>query len=263
MKIRVDQILPNPEQPRTIFDEYELHSLAQSIKETGLIQPIIMEAEGDQYILIDGERRLRAAKILELPDIEAVVRQPAKSNGKERLTQALVANIQRSQMGYVDEAKAYQILLDELGSIEAVCDKTGMSTATISGRLALLEFAPLVQKMYNLKKLPFDLSLLAALKRLGPEDQETVASHAATRGLRTTSILRAITKMIKQRGEDYKPTKRQAPPPNRMAISMRSQWCLENCRPRFGAQQSPHARPARSMPTQVCRYATNVRFPIF
>ena len=74
MKIPIEKVLPNPDQPRTIFDEMELHALAQSIQNNDLIQPIIVEPAGDQYILVDGERRLRAVKILEWKEIEAVVR---------------------------------------------------------------------------------------------------------------------------------------------------------------------------------------------
>jgi ParB family transcriptional regulator, chromosome partitioning protein len=208
--IPVNDVLPNPDQPRTIFDEEELRGLAQSISETGLIQPIVVEKAGDRYVLVDGERRLRACKLLKLEKIEAVVREGSNHKGQERLTAALVANVQRSQMGWVDEAKAYATLLDQLGTVELVAEKTGMSASVIYGRLALLDLAPLAQKFFNLKKIPFDLSLIAMFKRMNVADQESLASQAVTRGMRTTSIIRAGQKMMKDHGKKYEPAKRQA-----------------------------------------------------
>jgi ParB/RepB/Spo0J family partition protein len=206
MKIPVNKVVPNPDQPRTVFDEDELAGLAQSIVENDLIQPIVVEAAGDGYILIDGERRWRAHQLAGLTEIEAVVKEGKALRGKERLTQALVANIQRSAMGFVDEALAYRQLMDEYGGLEAVAQKTGVSTATISGRLSLLELAPEVQRLYNLKRLPFDLSVLAMFKRLKHEDQARVALMAVSRGWRTESILRSGRAVLNGKGR-----KRHAP----------------------------------------------------
>jgi len=200
MQIPITQVVPNPEQPRTIFDQAELEGLAQSIRENGLIQPIVVEEAGGGYILIDGERRWRAHQIAGLELIEAVLKPSSHQNGTERLTRALVANIQRSSMGFVDEAKAYQKLIEEMGSVEMVAVKTGMATATIYGRLSLLGLSETVQKLYNLKKLPFDLSILSLLKRMKADEQDNLVSMAVTRGWRTDSILRSGRRMLEQRG---------------------------------------------------------------
>lgn len=205
MLIPMIDILPNPEQPRTIFDKEELEGLAQSIKENGLIQPIVVEKAGSGYILIDGERRWRASKIVGIEWIEAVLKPSTNQNGTERLTRALVANIQRSSMGYVDEAKAYQKLLNELGSVESVAEKTGMTTATIHGRLYLLMLSETVQTLYNLKKLPLDMSILSMLKKMKPEEQDNLVSMAVSRGWRTDSILRSGRRMLSQKGKKYAP----------------------------------------------------------
>lgn len=197
MKIQVEKVLPNPEQPRTLFDDEELDGLAQSLKETGLVQPIVVEKEGEHYILIDGERRWRAAKLLNWLEIEAHVRKNGDRGGS-RLVDALVANVQRSGMGYVDEAKAYEKMVKELGGIEAVCSKVGLSNATIYSRLDLLKLDEVVQELYNKKKLPMDLSIIAGLKTLTPEQQRLVATTAVTRGWKGTTILRSIS-MRKQR----------------------------------------------------------------
>jgi ParB family chromosome partitioning protein len=200
MKIPVNKVLPNPDQPRTVFDQAELDGLALSIKENTLIQPIIVEKAGDQYILIDGERRWRAHKINGADTIEAVVRESVKNN-KDRLTHALVANVQRSAMGPVDEAHAYKKLVDELGSVDATAAKVGVSSATVSMRLDLLGFHEVVQKLFNLKRLPLDLSVTSALKRLKPEQQARLATTAATRNWSAPSILRMVARETKEKGK--------------------------------------------------------------
>ncbi len=208
LTIPIEKILPNPDQPRTIFDQAELEGLAQSIKENGLIQPIVVEQEGIYYILVDGERRLRAHQLAGLTTIPAVVRPTSNHNGADRSTHALIANIQRSAMGFIDEAKAYEKLMAQLGSIDAVASKTGMSTATVSARLSLLDLSDLAQKFYNLKKLPFDLSVISMFKKLKHEDQDRLASASVTRGWRTESILRSGRRML-QTKKTYVPVKRQ------------------------------------------------------
>ena len=213
MKIQVDQILPNPDQPRTLFDEDELAGLAQSIKKSGLINPIVVEEAGDQYILIDGERRWRAHKLAELKTIEATVRPASNHKGLDRLTHALVANVQRSAMGYVDEAKAYEKLVAKLGSVEKVAEQTGMGNSVIYSRLYLLELSPRAQELYNLKKLPFDLSLIGLLKRMEPAMQDHLVSMAVTRGWKTTSILRAGTNLMKGGRKNKKQTLTPGPKP--------------------------------------------------
>lgn len=192
--IPCEKVLPNPDQPRTLFDKEELDGLAQSLKETGLVQPIVVEQSMDEYILIDGERRLRAAKMLGWKEIEAHVRSNGKVNGN-RLTQALVANVQRSDIGYIDEAKAYQALVHELGSIKAVAEKVGVTIATIGTRLALLELDETVQGFYNKKLLPVSTSVLADLKDLDKEQQRKIATTAVTRQWNTKTFQLMLRKV--------------------------------------------------------------------
>lgn len=192
MKVAINLIIPNPDQPRTRFDQAELEGLAQSIRENGLIQPIVVEKAGDRYILVDGERRWRAHRLAGLETIEALVRPASNHNGLHRLTHALVANIQRSAMGPVDEARAYQKLVEQLGTADAVAKKVGVSNATVGTKLALLEFPELVQKLFNLGRLPLMGPVIAAFKQLSPEQQVRIATRASTRGLSGKSILRLI-----------------------------------------------------------------------
>lgn len=205
-KINITLIVPNPDQPRTVFDQTELEGLAQSIRENGLIQPIVVEEAAGQYILVDGERRLRAHQLAGLKTIDAIVRPTTNHGGLERLTHALVANIQRSAMGPIDEARAYERLIHELGTQDAVARKVGVSTATISGRLALLEFPEEVQRLYNLRRLPVDMKLIADLKQMSPAQMTRVAFKASTRGLTAVGIRKLIAIELKGKRK-YTPRK--------------------------------------------------------
>ena len=137
MDIPIEKILPNPDQPRTVFDQAELENLAATVRKHGVILPISVELVDDYYILVDGERRWRAAKMAGLRKIPASIQAHTNHNGIERLTKALIANVQRSAMGPVDEGRAYKRLLDELASEQAVADEVGVSIATVSMRLTL------------------------------------------------------------------------------------------------------------------------------
>jgi ParB family transcriptional regulator, chromosome partitioning protein len=145
MKLEIESILPNPEQPRKSFDQADLDGLAQSIKEQGLITPITVEGpyfegtphpsplpagEGAYYILIAGERRLRAHKLLGLTEIEANIEPPRVDGTLDRLMRALVENIQRSGMDPIDEALAFQRLREEFGlSVADISERFGLSVA--------------------------------------------------------------------------------------------------------------------------------------
>jgi len=197
-RLSVASILPNPDQPRTVFDEDELNNLAKSIKENGgqPIQPIVVEkASRDQYIIVDGERRWRAVKMNGGTKIEAVV-QPA-SKGNDRLVRALIANVQREAMGPVDEGRVYKIMLNELGSQRAVAERVGVSINTISLRMSILQFAEPVQRMFNQKRVPFSGSLISKLSALPHEKQIRVVTMGVTRGWSLDSFERMLTKELK------------------------------------------------------------------
>ena len=159
MEIQVDLILPNPEQPRVDFDRKELEGLASSIREHGIIQPLVVEeAENGSYILHDGERRLRAAKMAGLKTVPAhVVPALNGSGGRERLTRALVANIQRSDLNPVEEARAYQRMIDELGmNVMQISRTVGVSQLRIKARLEILKLESSIQNMIITGLLPKD-----------------------------------------------------------------------------------------------------------
>ena len=136
-EIQIKHIIPNPDQPRKNFDEEALKELADSIKEQGVIQPIIVEKSGDRFIIIAGERRFRASRLAGLDTIPGLVR---KYTHEQKLEIALIENIQREDLNSIEEAKAYLSLINNLDlSQEAVAQKVGKKRSTISNSLRLLK----------------------------------------------------------------------------------------------------------------------------
>jgi ParB/RepB/Spo0J family partition protein len=149
--IPIDLIVPNPEQPRQEFDEAGLEELAQSIREMGVIQPIVVELSPDpdinhRYILHAGERRLRAAKMAGLEVIPAIV--SGESSQTDRLVRALVENVQREDMAPLDVAKAYARMHDELDlTDQQIADRIGKSRSSVANARRLLGLPADVQKL--------------------------------------------------------------------------------------------------------------------
>lgn len=137
-EIPIAQIHPNPYQPRQQFDEDTLRELAESIREMGVIQPIIVRQEGvDRFVLVAGERRLRAAQMAGLESIPAIVRAPTD---QQMLEMALVENVQREDINPIDAALAYKRLMQEFGmTMEQVAQRVGKSVPAISNTLRLLQ----------------------------------------------------------------------------------------------------------------------------
>ncbi len=142
-EVGLDQIRPNPHQPRRKMDEGSIAELAASFKTSGIIQPIVVRREGDHFELIAGERRWRAAALAGLQTIPAIVRDV------DRLTQAqlaLVENVQRENLNPIDRAMAYQTLTRELGLTQAeLASRVGEERSTIANFLRLLDLPESVQ----------------------------------------------------------------------------------------------------------------------
>lgn len=143
--IPVDSIVPNPKQPREQFNHQELEELIESIKEHGIIQPLLVsDLGGGKFELIAGERRLRAARIAGLKTVPALVKQ---IKDHEKLELALIENIQRQNLNPIEEAKAYKYLNEALNlSHEEIAKRIGKSRPQITNTLRLLELSPEIQK---------------------------------------------------------------------------------------------------------------------
>ena len=136
-ELAVDEIRPNPNQPRTRFVESELESLADSIRTQGLIQPIVVTRENDGWVILAGERRWRAARRAGLDTVPVTVRDQVTE--QQRLELALVENLQRSDLDPIEEAEAYRALREEFGlSQDEVARSVGKARSTITNALRLL-----------------------------------------------------------------------------------------------------------------------------
>ena len=142
-EINVNDISLNPDQPRTNFNQNSLEQLASSINELGLIQPITVKEKDGKYILISGERRLRAFKKLNLDSIPAYIR---KANDQSSLEMALVENIQRRDLDAIEIAISYKRLIEELNlSHDEMSKKLGKDRSTITNYIRLLKLDPIIQ----------------------------------------------------------------------------------------------------------------------
>ena len=143
VEVSIDDIYPNPNQPRTYFDEKALNDLAESIKSLGIIQPITLRKDGEKFEIISGERRYRASKIAGLASIPAYIR---LVNDQVLLEMALVENIQREDLDPIEVALTYQRLLDEVGMTqENLSQRVGKERSTITNSVRLLKLTPDIQ----------------------------------------------------------------------------------------------------------------------
>ena len=142
--LELDRIEVNPFQPRTQFNDEALKQLASSIKELGIIQPItVRKMDYNQYQLVSGERRYRAAKLIGLTAVPAFVR---LANDQESLEMALVENIQRQDLDPIEVALSYQRLIDEINvTQEVLSERVGKKRSTITNYLRLLKLDPIIQ----------------------------------------------------------------------------------------------------------------------
>src|SRR5213075_2981869 len=152
-EIEVDLIRPGHEQPRTTFDQAKLEELAQSIRTTGVIQPLLVRPVGGLYELVAGERRWRAAQIAELPRVPAIVRHIPD---EKLLELALIENIQRAELNPVEEANAYKRLIESLGlTQEEVAQRVGRDRSFVTNYLRILKLPSEIRLLLEREKLSF------------------------------------------------------------------------------------------------------------
>ena len=188
-EIDVSAIRPNPYQPRDQFDEEALGALADSIREVGVLQPILVRPVEDGYELIAGERRWRASRRVGLQRIPALVRETDDGGALE---QALVENLQREELNPLEEAGAYQQLIEDFGlTHEQVAQRAGCSRASVSNTLRLLSLPPSIQRMVREKQ----LTMGHARALLGTPDrafQEQLAKQVPKDDLSVRAVEQAV-----------------------------------------------------------------------
>ena len=198
-EIPVSAITANPRQPRRTFDEDALAELAESIRQVGLLQPVVVRAAGPgRYELIMGERRWRASQRAGLTEIGAIVKQ---TQDNDLLRDALIENMHRQQLDPLEEAAAYQQLLDDFGAThEELARKIGRSRPHISNTLRLLNLPPAVQKRVAAGVLSAGHAR-ALLSLENTEGQERLASRIVAEGL----SVRAVEEIVAVGSDDSPP----------------------------------------------------------
>jgi ParB family chromosome partitioning protein len=189
-ELPVSQIHPSRFQPRTHFDEESLASLTASIREVGVLQPVLVRPAGDdEYELIAGERRWRAAKRAGLQSVPAIVREVEDTHSLE---QALVENVHRDDLNPLEEAAAYQQLIEDFSlTHDQVAQRVGKSRSVVTNTLRLFQLPPAIQRLV----VENQLSAGHARALLGTPDrayQETLARRAVTEALSVRDVEEAI-----------------------------------------------------------------------
>jgi len=193
LSIPIESVERNPDQPRKHFEEAKLEELAASIREHGIIEPILVRREGGNYRILAGERRWRAAQRAGLREVPAVVREATE---REAFELALVENLQRADLNAVEEAEAYEILLTDHGlTQEAVAQRVGKERSTVANALRLLKLPEEVRDAVRDGQL--DMGHARALLGLdGAEAIKKAAGRAIREGLSvraTEALVRSLT----------------------------------------------------------------------
>ena len=191
VELDIDLIDPSPHQPRTRYDEQRLRELADSIRTHGLVQPIIVRRRGLRYEIIAGERRWRAAQLAGALKIPAVIRDVPD---EQVLELSLIENIQREDLNPIEEAQAYQRLIERLGlTQEEVARRVGRDRTSIANSLRLLRLPHEVQTLIEEGKLSFGHAK-ALLSLSSADAQKQLAQEVVARGLSVRETEAAVRK---------------------------------------------------------------------
>jgi ParB family chromosome partitioning protein len=206
-EVPVGAISPNPRQPRSVFDEEDMAELVHSVREIGVLQPVVIRPIADQpdrYELIMGERRWRASQAAGLDTVPAIIRETADD---DLLRDALLENLHRSQLNPLEEAAAYNQLLEDFGCThEELASRIGRSRPQISNTIRLLKLPPLVQRRVAAGV----LTAGHARALLGLQEGaaiERLAQRIVAEGL----SVRAVEEIVALGGEDDKPVRAKRP----------------------------------------------------
>jgi ParB family chromosome partitioning protein len=206
--VPIDEIIPNPRQPRTTMDREQLAELAASIKTHGLIQPLIVTETVEGFVLIAGERRWRAARLAGLAEAPVIIKE---TTPQDMLELALIENVQRADLNPLEEAHAYRQLIDDFGlTQEEVAERVGKARSTVANLLRLLTLPEAIQAAV------IDGRLSGAHARsllpLGaPEKQIAAMNQVIKLGLNVRQTETLVTSLLAERRPAPRP-RRQLPP---------------------------------------------------
>ena len=190
IELDIDKIKRDPKQPRKEFSKEELDELAESVREKGILQPILVRKTGDVYTIVAGERRFRAAKQEKLKKVPVIVKEFTE---KEVLEISLIENIQRKDLNPIEQAEAYKRLSDEFGATqEEIAKSLGKSRPVVTNKLRLLNLSERILSYLRRGKLTEGHARL--LLSINDDLREDVAQEAAEKGL----SVRELEKLIKK-----------------------------------------------------------------
>jgi ParB family chromosome partitioning protein len=215
--LRVESIVPNRYQPRQQFSEAELLDLAKSLKENGLLQPVLVRRKGDGiFELIAGERRLRAAKLAGLEKIPALVR---NCSDQESMVLALVENLQRDDLNPMETARAYHRMVNEFGlTQDAIAQKVGRDRSSIANLLRLMTLPTEIQELIETDQLSTGHAKVI-LGLVTPDAQ----MQLARRILQAHLSVREAERLLQHQAEGRRSAKRAVRPPARSDLEERLQ----------------------------------------
>ncbi len=191
LSLPVEAIERNPKQPRKRFEEEKLEQLAASIREHGVVEPILVRRDGGRYRILAGERRWRAAQRAGLKEVPAVLREASE---REAFELALVENLQREDLNAIEEAEAYEVLIGDHGlTQEAIAQRVGKERSTVANALRLLKLPAEVRDLVRDGQL--DMGHARALLGL---DSEEAVRRAAQRVVREGLSVRATEALVRQ-----------------------------------------------------------------
>ena len=194
-KIPLQKLVANPFQPRKLFDEETIGELAQSIREHGIIQPIVVRKKGKKYEIVVGERRFRAAKMAQLEEIPAIVKDMTEGQMMEL---AILENLQREDLTPIEEAEAYQSLIEKLNfTQEDLANRLGKSRPHITNTIRLLQLPEEVRAMVN----EGSLSMGHGRALLGLKNKKRIP-ELATKVVKNALNVRQLEALIKQLNEN-------------------------------------------------------------
>jgi ParB family transcriptional regulator, chromosome partitioning protein len=212
VEVPVGAIAPNPRQPREAFEQESLAALAASIREVGVLQPIVVRRLDRGYELVAGERRLRAARLAGLATVPAVIRETDES---ESLREALIENIHRQDLGPLEMAAAFQELQDDLGvSQEELAERLGYSRPHVANTIRLLHLPSDVQRLLAEGSLSAGHAR-ALLALEDPEAQRALALRVAAEGLSVRQV-EELVKTYRGPGAIRGPARSAGPPDARI-----------------------------------------------
>lgn len=201
ISVPMDEILANPEQPRKVFYDEAIEELSGSIKEYGVLQPIILKHSGDGYTIIAGERRFRAARMAGLSEIPAVIK---SMEDQEAALISLVENVQREDLNFLEEARAYKKLMDDFGLTQVeIAEKVNKKQSTISNKIRILALPEDIQDKLIANRLT-ERHARALLKLRDEDDRIKVTDRVVSNSLNVKQTEKLIEDVLSKKEEAFR-----------------------------------------------------------